>query len=68
MESFLSLNLSSDALLCLNRCRLFLKVTTLSDITTGDGNGIQRDPPTMNGQPNLVLQRQIGISGGSHYS
>jgi hypothetical protein len=42
MELFLSSNLGSDALRRLNRCRLFLKVTTLSDITTGDGNKITK--------------------------
>ena len=37
LESFLASNLGSDTLCCLNRCRIFLQVSTLSDITTGNG-------------------------------
>jgi hypothetical protein len=40
MESVLSSNFGSDVLRRLSRCRLFLKVTTPSDITMGDGNKI----------------------------
>lgn len=40
MESFLRMNIPLPELLACNKCRLFLKACTLSDIVTGDGNYI----------------------------
>ena len=43
MESFVNNGYHSHQLASINRCRIFLKVIHLSDITTGDGQYISRD-------------------------
>ena len=43
MESFLSAGYSAAELRILNRCRLYMRATTLSDLTTGDGQRLQDD-------------------------
>jgi hypothetical protein len=43
MDALLQLNLSPQELRACNHCRIFLKVTRLSEITTGDGDAISEE-------------------------
>ena len=43
METFLGAGYSAADLRILNRCRLYLRDNTLSDITSGDGRYLQDD-------------------------
>ena len=43
MEGFIAANASIEELSALNRCRLFHKVNTISDISTGDGQRLNKD-------------------------
>jgi hypothetical protein len=52
MDYFLSCNLKTNVLRILNRCRLYLQVLTLSDITSADGTYIL--PAVKNGEKNLI--------------
>jgi hypothetical protein len=43
MEEFLDLSLTGKELLAINKCRIYLRVLTLSDITSGNGKYITND-------------------------
>ena len=48
MDRLYQANFSADAILKINRCRMYLKVLTLADISLGDGGFI--DPEMYHGR------------------
>ena len=52
MEDFMKIGTQGEELAKLNRCRIFLRATCLSDPATGDGKSIS--PTFWHGKPSLI--------------